>query len=331
MNGSIWDGLARANRRIVMALAWIAAFGLALIALVQRDAAGHLIGGLKAEDFVVLEDGRPQAIQVFGRAVDPGHDETLALDLGLLMDTSQSMLEELKLSQEAATRFLQAIPRARELITIFFDQDIRLSRYDSENQQGLFDRIEQAKGGGNTALYDAMAVYLSRVAGGTGRKVLVVFTDGDDTTSALSVGELIRLVRSSTVTIYPIAFTGGLQAGSPITSAFGSSGGSSDGQTSGCANAGLRPPAGAYGASLGGCFRRKPRSFSIDPPTAAYPSRCAASTRPCQSGARTTSSGTNARAPLASRGDTSTACVGEWFPSSASQKRCSSTRSTART
>ena len=180
-----------------------------------RDAAGHLIGGLKAEDFVVLEDGRPQAIQVFGRAVDPGHDETLALDLGLLMDTSQSMLEELKLSQEAATRFLQAIPRARELITIFFDQDIRLSRYDSENQQGLFDRIEQAKGGGNTALYDAMAVYLSRVAGGTGRKVLVVFTDGDDTTSALSVGELIRLVRSSTVTIYPIAFTGGLQAGSP--------------------------------------------------------------------------------------------------------------------
>ena len=180
-----------------------------------RDAAGHLIGGLKAEDFVVLEDGRPQAIQVFGRAVDPGHDETLGLDLGLLMDTSQSMLEELKLSQEAATRFLQAIPRARELITIFFDQDIRLSRYDSENQQGLFDRIEQAKGGGNTALYDAMAVYLSRVAGGTGRKVLVVFTDGDDTTSALSVGELIRLVRSSTVTIYPIAFTGGLQAGSP--------------------------------------------------------------------------------------------------------------------
>src|SRR5438132_1198682 len=73
----------------------------------------------------------------------------------------------------------------------------------------------KAEGGGNTALYDSMAVYLSRVAGGTGRKVLVVFTDGDDTTSALSVGELIRLVRSSTVTIYPIAFTGGLQAGSP--------------------------------------------------------------------------------------------------------------------
>jgi hypothetical protein len=146
--------------------------------------AGHLVWTSAADDFVVLEDGRPQAIQLFGRAVDPGHDETLALDLGLLMDTSQSMLQELKLSQEAATRFLHAIPRRRELITIFFDQDIRVSRYDSENQQGLFDRIEQAKGGGDTALYDAIAVYLSRVAGGTAARCLVVFTDGDDTTSA---------------------------------------------------------------------------------------------------------------------------------------------------
>jgi Ca-activated chloride channel family protein len=173
-----------------------------------RDSANHLILDLDPDDFVVLEDGRPQTIQVFGRAVDPGQDETLALDLGLLMDTSQSMLQELKLSQEAATRFLQAVPRARELITIFFDQDIRLSRYDSENQQGLFDRIQQAKGGGNTALYDAIAVYLSRVEGGGGRKVLVVFTDGEDSISELSLGELLRLVRSSAVTIYPIAFDG---------------------------------------------------------------------------------------------------------------------------
>jgi Ca-activated chloride channel family protein len=179
-----------------------------------RDSAGHLVLDLDADDFVVLEDGRPQAIQLFGRAVDPGHDETLALDLGLLMDTSQSMLQELKLSQEAATRFLQAIPRARELITIFFDQDIRVSRYDSENQQGLFDRIAQAKGGGNTALYDAIAVYLSRVVGGSGRKVLVVFTDGEDSTSDLTLTELLRLIRSSAVTIFPVAFNGEFGAGS---------------------------------------------------------------------------------------------------------------------
>ena len=87
------------------------------VTVAVRDSAGHLVLDLDADDFTILEDGRPQNIQVFGRALDPGQDETLALDLGLLMDTSQSMLQELKLSQEAATRFLQAIPRARELIT----------------------------------------------------------------------------------------------------------------------------------------------------------------------------------------------------------------------
>ena len=123
------------------------------------------------------------------------------------------MLKELKLSQEAASRFLEAIPRARELYTIFFDEDIRVSRYDSENQQGLFDRIHAAKGGGNTALYDAIAVYLSRVQDGSGRKVLVLFTDGEDTRSALAFTDVVKLVRSGRVTIYAIAF--GMYGGGP--------------------------------------------------------------------------------------------------------------------
>ena len=88
-----------------------------------------------------------------------------------------------KLSQESAIRFLDAIPRARDLLLVFFDRDIRVSRYNSENQQGIFGRILETKGEGYTALYDAITVYLSRVAGTPGRKVLVLFTDGDDTTS----------------------------------------------------------------------------------------------------------------------------------------------------
>jgi Ca-activated chloride channel family protein len=181
------------------------------VALSVRDTKGKPVTALAASDFEVTEDGRPQAIQLFARGIDEGQDsaaarEALALDLGLLLDTSSSMLEELKLSQEAASRFLEAIPRARELYTIFFDQDIRVSRYDSENQQGLFDRIHAAKGGGNTALYDAIAVYLSRVQDGTGRKVLVLFTDGEDTQSALAFTDVLKLVRSGRVTIYPIAF-----------------------------------------------------------------------------------------------------------------------------
>jgi Ca-activated chloride channel family protein len=142
------------------------------------------------------------------RTFDVGEREELALNLGMLFDTSQSMRKDLKLSQESAIRFLDAIPRARDLLLIFFDRDIRLSRYNSENQQGIFERILETKGEGYTALYDAIAVYLSRVAETPGRKVLVVFTDGDDTTSQVPPHEVQRLVRSSDVTVYPVAFPG---------------------------------------------------------------------------------------------------------------------------
>jgi Ca-activated chloride channel family protein len=179
-----------------------------------RDLHGQLVADLTPDDFAVFEDGRPQNVQLFAPAVKPGQEEALALDLGLLLDTSESMANEIKLTQEAATRFLEAIPRARDLLTVFFDQDIRISRYDSEHQQGLFERILKTHATGNTALYDAVAVYLSRVQDSGGRKVLVILTDGEDTTSALSLTQVMRLVRSSPVTIYPIAFSGEYLLGS---------------------------------------------------------------------------------------------------------------------
>jgi Ca-activated chloride channel homolog len=185
------------------------------VTVTVRDGKGNLVTDLTRDDFEVLDEGKPQEIQIFARAFDPGQDETLALDLGMLLDTSESMLKELKLSQEAAVRFLDTVPRARELYTIFFDEEIRLSRYDSENQQGLFDRIHAAKGGGNTALYDAIAVYISRVQDATGRKVLVIFSDGEDSKSSLTLDEVLRLIRGASVSIYSIAFMGGFRPGAP--------------------------------------------------------------------------------------------------------------------
>lgn len=179
-----------------------------------RDGEGHLVRDLHPENFVVLEDGRPQQIQIFGRATEPGQEDALALNLGLLLDTSESMREQMRLTQESAIRFLDSIPRARDLLMIFFDQDIRISRYSSENQQGLFERILDTRGAGMTALYDAICVYLSRVEDSPGRKVLVVFSDGEDSTSSVGLAQVLQLVRQSPVTIYPIAFTGSFNMGS---------------------------------------------------------------------------------------------------------------------
>jgi Ca-activated chloride channel family protein len=187
------------------------------VTLTVRDSDGRLVPDLAMEDFVVYEDGRAQSPVVFGNALSKEErdgKDPFAVNLGLLLDTSESMLKELRLSQQAATRFLENIPRAQDLITIFFDQDIRISRYNSENQQGLFQRILEAKGTGNTALYDAIAVYLDRVADTPGRKILVLLSDGEDTTSATSFGELLQIVKGSPVTIYSVAFTGSFSIGS---------------------------------------------------------------------------------------------------------------------
>lgn len=191
-----------------------AGLDLVYLNVVVHDQQGRLVRDLSARDFQVSEDGRPQKIEVFGRAYEPGQDDLMALDLGLLFDTSESMLAELKLSQEAAVRFLESIPRAHDLLTIFFDSDIRISRYDSESQQGLFDRIQAAKGGGQTALYDAVAVYLSRVEDSPGRKVLVLFSDGEDSNSTLTREEMLQLLKSSSVTVYVIGFRGSATPGS---------------------------------------------------------------------------------------------------------------------
>ena len=182
-----------------------------------RGVDGKLLRNLTAKDFTVFEDDKPQEIQFFARVFDPsragdegqeGAPDPTAIDLGMLFDTSSSMADVLRLSQNAASQFLESIPRARELTTVFFDSDIRLSRFNSESQQGLFDRLQKAKSSGDTLLYDAIAVYLSRISDDPGRKIMVLFTDGEDSKSLVKVSELKDIVRSSAVTIYPILFGG---------------------------------------------------------------------------------------------------------------------------
>jgi Ca-activated chloride channel family protein len=197
---------------------------LVKVVVTVHDEEGRVVDDLKTEDFTVLEDGQTQSLDFFARSVDaegPAADreQALVLDLGMLMDTSASMSNEMSLSQQAAIRFLDAVPRARELLTIFFDRDIRISKYDSENQQGLFERILDTQAGDRTAFRDAVAVYLSRVQEGSGRKVAVLFTDGVDTYSHVSFPDLLDMVRASEVVIYAIGFKGEPRSGaaSPLS------------------------------------------------------------------------------------------------------------------
>jgi VWFA-related protein len=131
------------------------------ITVTARDANGGLVLDLRADELSVREDGRPQRVLLFAPAARPEEREKLVLSLGMLLDVSGSMKRESKLSQESAIRFLEAIPRAKDLLLILFANDIRISHYPSEKHQNMVERIPGSGGGSATVLYDAIALYLS--------------------------------------------------------------------------------------------------------------------------------------------------------------------------
>lgn len=166
--------------------------------------AGEPVRGLKAEDFQVLEDGTPQKIAFFAEG-DPG--DTLPLHLGLLLDTSESMASDLSNAANAAVQFIGALDETADVTFIDFDTTVRVARFSPPSYPMLFERIRARKAGGMTALYDAIAVYLEGAVNRDGQHVLIVYTDGGDSTSSISWPKLDQLLRlSGNVIVYGIGY-----------------------------------------------------------------------------------------------------------------------------
>jgi Ca-activated chloride channel family protein len=167
------------------------------------DRKGQLVAGLQADDFEVIEDGRKQTIRYFaaGDARDPAAGD---MHLGLLLDVSESMGEDIRFTRTAAIKFLNTLVDAVDVTVVDFDTEVRAARYGQNEFARLIERIRLQKTNGMTALYDAIGVYLDGASGQDGRKIMLLYTDGGDTGSSLRFGELLDLLKASDATVYAI-------------------------------------------------------------------------------------------------------------------------------
>ncbi|MDO8679492.1 MAG: VWA domain-containing protein [Acidobacteriota bacterium] len=174
----------------------LATFGVTVL-----DRKNELVTDLTRDDFEVLEDGTPQRVDFFGRG---DGDTSPDMHVGLMLDASGSMAADLKLARSAAIRFLNLLPEAQDVTLVDFDTQVRITKYPQRDFPRLIERIRQRKPDGWTALYDALGTYLDGADQEEGRTVMVMYTDGGDTRSALRFDETLTLLKASRVTVYAI-------------------------------------------------------------------------------------------------------------------------------
>jgi len=163
------------------------------------DRNGAIVGGLTREDFKVVEDGREQEIAIFERQSE------LPLNLTLAIDTSGSVRKDLAVEAEAARRFVHALMRPQDQMSLlqFATSVHELSPFT--NKVGQIDRaLGQLHSDWATALYDAACLGAERLGGKDGRKVLILVTDGDDTASSSTYAKALEAALRNDVMIYSI-------------------------------------------------------------------------------------------------------------------------------
>jgi Ca-activated chloride channel homolog len=156
-------------------------------------------GALRAQDLTLYDDGRPRKIETLVRASDQ------PLYVILLIDYSESMLEELPVVKAAARSFAQALLRPQDRIAVVgFNQRLFWLTGYTNDWKAAADAVDRVKPGGETHLYDSAIEMLFELQKTPGRHALVVLTDGVDQGSTFNLDHLSWYARYAGVPIYPI-------------------------------------------------------------------------------------------------------------------------------
>lgn len=165
------------------------------------ERSGLYIPGLRQSDFKIFEDGVEQEIAYFGTSDKP-------FTVILLIDTSPSTEYKIEEIQRAATAFVDQLKPADNVMVIEFDGNVHVLSEITNDRQRIYKAIQRADFGGGTSLYDAVDFSLrKRLNKIEGRKAIVLFTDGVDTSSYKADFEsTIRDAEESEAMIFPIYY-----------------------------------------------------------------------------------------------------------------------------
>ena len=172
------------------------------------DGMNRYVTDLQRNDFNVFEDGVKQDVSFFSQRQQP-------VALSLLLDSSASMETKLDTLQAAANGFIQRL-RPNDLAQIVdFDSRVEIRQGFTSDHKALEGAVLQMSSGGSTALHNAIYIALKELGkikaqseDDVRRQAIIVFSDGEDTSSLVSFDEVLDLAKRSETSIYTIALRG---------------------------------------------------------------------------------------------------------------------------
>ena len=168
------------------------------------DDSGRFVSGLQKEDFTVFEDGVRQDVTQFS-------NERVPVSLGIVLDASGSMTpDKMSSARSAIDRFVyDLLGKDDELFFMEFANRPDLVQDWTTDRRSISRAVSRVTPAGGTAMYDAIADAVPVANDGTHpKKALLVISDGNDTNSSISVGELRQLIRESEVLVYALGVDG---------------------------------------------------------------------------------------------------------------------------
>ena len=161
------------------------------------DDSGRLVPDLERTDFTVLDNGKLQDVVFFQNDVQP-------FTVVVTLDFSFSMNNNLDLLRAAAEQFfLRMLPADKGQVGAFSDK-IQFSGHFTNDRDDLIMALKDLQYGNPTRLYDAIDTSIDLLDDAGGRKVVLVFPDGDDTASRRSFGDVLTKARDKEVMVYAI-------------------------------------------------------------------------------------------------------------------------------